>query len=259
MENIKLAGCKNVRDLGGIALDTGEVKERRFLRGACLDNLTKKDIEKLVNEYKLSTIIDLRTIREKEERPDLEIQNVKYIHMPIFNDRFPGITHESQEDFDRDFKEYRLDLAKMYGGMLRGEYLEKISEIIKTIMNLEENEYSVLFHCTEGKDRTGIIATLILLILGADKQTIMDDYLYTNIVNEKKAKNIYWKVRIFKMNKIKAQNLKNIFLAKREYLESAFNVIENEWNGVEDFIENGLKISKEEIEKFRKNNIKLDK
>lgn len=255
MKNIDLVGCKNVRDLGGILADGGKVKEHRFLRGVSMDNASKGDIEKLVNEYKLSTIIDLRSFREKDERPDPEIPNVKYLHMPIFNNRFPGITHESQEDFERDFKDYKLDMSKMYSGMLREEYLDKVSEIIKTIINLKENEYSVLFHCTEGKDRTGLIAALILLILGADKKSIIEDYLYTNIVNKKKAEKIYWKVRILGRNKTKAENMRKAFLAKEEYINAAFDVIENDWDGVEDFIENGLKISKEDVEKFKKNNI----
>lgn len=251
MNEIKLTGCKNVRDLGGIPVKDGIVKSGKFIRGACLDALTKNDILKLVNDYNLSTIIDLRTEREKLDRPDIEISNVKYMHMPIFNNRFPGITHETQEDFDRDFKEYKLDLAKMYGGMLKEEYLEKVANIVRTIVNLPDNEYAVFFHCTEGKDRTGLIAALILLILGADRQAIIENYLETNKINQKKAEKIYWKVRILGRNKEKAQNMRNIFLAKIEYINVAFDVIDKDWKDLDDFIENGLKITKEEIKNLK--------
>ena len=251
MGDIQLKGCKNVRDLGGILVQDVKIKKGKLIRGACLDHLTKEDIDKLVNEQQLATIIDLRTEREQLDRPDLEIPNVKYYHMPIFNNRFPGITHETQEDFDRDFREYKLDLAKMYAGMLREQYLEKVANIVRTIINLSEEEYAVFFHCTEGKDRTGLIAALLLLILGADRQTIIDDYLETNKVNKKKAEKIYWKVRILGRNKTKAENMRKIFLAKLEYINAALEVIDQDWENLEDFIHNGLKITQEEIVKFR--------
>ena len=256
MSNIKLDRIKNVRDLGGIEIKDGKIKERRLLRGTCLYNLTQADINILVNEYKLSTIIDLRTKKEKSKKPEMELKGVKYIHMPIFDKTVPGVSHENSEKLVRGKV---LDLTNFYRGILKGEYLENIEKIIKTIMNLDEKEYSVLFHCTEGKDRTGIIAAVILMILGADKQTIIDDYLYTNLVNEKKANSYYWKTLFLKFDKSQAETMKNYFLAKQEYIESVFDVIEKDWNGLENFIENGLKISREEIEIFREKMITKEK
>lgn len=62
--------------------------------------------------------------------------------------------------------------------------IDKVSEIIKTIINSEK---IVLFNCTAGKDRTGIISAILLLILGIDKDTIVKDYMYTNKVSKKVA------------------------------------------------------------------------
>lgn len=248
MVDIKLNGVKNIRDLGGIVVKGGKLKRHKLLRSPCLDKLTQKDMDILVNEYKLSTIIDLRTDREVIERKDLEMKNVKYIHMPIFNERVPGITHEKQENANRDSE---INMMKMYQGILSGEYLEKVKEIIKKIIHMQDDEYSVLFHCTAGKDRTGIIAAILLLILGADKQTVIDDYLYTNKVNKKNATKIYWKIKIFERNQKKAENIRNVFLAKPEYIDTVFKVIDEDWNGIDNFITNGLNITKEEIERFR--------
>lgn len=251
MKIIKLDGIKNVRDFGETIVKNGKIKECKLIRGTSLDKLTKSDIDILVKEYKLSTVIDLRTDREKNERPNIKIPNVKYIDMPIFNNSFPGITHENQEEFERDYREYNVDLNKLYRGIMTGEYLEKISEVIKTIIHMQDKDYSVYFHCTEGKDRTGIIAAILLSILGADKKTIINDYLYTNKVNKKKANKYYWKIRIFKHNIEKAERIKNIFLAKQEYIESAFSEIEENWGNMDNFILNGLNISNEEIKMFK--------
>lgn len=248
MDSIKLVNIKNVRDLGRIAVKEGKIKTHKLLRGSYLENLTQKDVNLLIDEYKLATIIDLRTYREIEESPDVRIPTVRYIHMPIFDKRAPGITHEANNDLG---KGTNIDLTGLYKGILSGECLDRVSEIVKTIITLKPNEYSVLFHCTEGKDRTGIISAIILLILGADKQTIIDDYLYTNIANKNKANKYYWKNRIFKLNKSKAENVKNVFLAKQEYIEAFFDVIQNEWNGADNFIKHGLKIKEYEIEDFK--------
>ena len=248
INNIKLSGIKNLRDLGKTPVNQGKIKNHKILRGACLENLTYNDMRILVDDYKLATVIDLRTYREIEERPDVKIEGIKYIHMPIFEKRAPGITHESIDDGQN---QRRVDLTKMYEEMLEGEYLQRISEIIKTIINLKNEEYSVLIHCTEGKDRTGIVIALILMILGADKETIINDYLYTNKVNKKKANNHYLKARLFKLDKTRAENVKNILLARPEYIKSVFDVIEQDWSGIDNFIKYGLKLNDYEIEDFK--------
>ena len=248
--NIKLSKVKNVRDLGKIVVKEGRIKKYKLLRGSSLDELTLKDADILVDKYKLSTIIDLRTYREIEESPDVKISTVKYLHMPIFDKRAPGITHEKNVEYDRNQK---LDLTDLYKGILSGECLERVAQIIRTIITLDRNNYSVLFHCTEGKDRTGIISAIILLILGADKETIINDYLYTNKTNKKKAYYYYFKYRFLKFNKERAEKVKNIYLAKQEYIEVIFDIIENDWQGLENFIKFGLKISEYEIEEFKDN------
>ena len=57
----------------------------------------------------------------------------------------------------------------------------------------------------------------------------------------------YWLVRILERNKRKAENIRQVFLAKLEYINQVFDVIENDWNGADNFFCNGLKISQEEI------------
>ncbi|MBR2786119.1 MAG: tyrosine-protein phosphatase [Clostridia bacterium] len=248
IENIKLSKTKNVRDLGKIPVQYGRIKKHKLLRGSCLDQLTQRDVDILIDRYKLSTIIDLRTYRETEESPDVKISNVEYIHIPIFDKRAPGITHEKGGERG---SQGRTGLANMYKEILSGEHLERIAEIIRTIVKLPRDGYSVLFHCTEGKDRTGIVTAIILMILGANKHTIMEDYLYTNKVNEKKANKYYWQTRIFKHDKEKAERIRNAYLAKPEYIQAVFYAIQEDWYGVDNFIKYGLKLSEDEIEDFR--------
>jgi len=252
MSKIKLRSLTNVRDLGGIQTKYGVVKSKKLLRSPALDKLTTKDIDILVNKYNLATIIDLRTDKEIEEKADLEIKDVKYLHMPIFNKTLPGISHESESDNDiTRFREIEIDMADLYRGIVTEEYLKKVGEIIKFIVNMKDEEFAVIFHCTAGKDRTGIIATILLLILGAEKHTIIDDYLLTNIEGKRRMAKEYWTIRMLK-GKETADKVKKIMVADLRYINQVFDVIENDWGGVDRFLYEGLNLTKEEMERFRK-------
>jgi len=250
MKNIRFKGLKNTRDLGGIKTKNGVIKEKKLLRGAGLAKLTPKDVDKLVKEYNLNMVIDLRTIEETFEKPDIQIPNVKYYKMPIFTREAFGITHESNQESK---KGVNVDLKELYTLMFSHKYLENIAKVIRTILSAEDENYSILFHCTEGKDRTGIVTAMLLLVLGVDRQIIMEDYLYTNKVNAKKANRYYWTIRLLKRDKERAKIVRSMYIADRTYLQAAFDYIDNNWEDLDDFIQNGLKIEKELIEKFEQN------
>lgn len=249
MENIRLTGCKNIRDLGGIKTKIGVVKKYKLLRSDALDKLTSEDIKILKEKYKLSTVIDLRTDREVLERTDVEIPGVKNLQIPIFNEKVPGMTHE----LGNDEADLQIDMTVLYKEIISfDEYLKELAKVIKTIIEAKDDEYSILFHCTEGKDRTGITSAILLLILGADRETILEEYMYTNIANREKAEE-YFRIATSRGYSIdRAEQLKKIFLAKLEYIEPVLDIIDNKWGGIDNFVENVLGIEKQSIENFRK-------
>lgn len=240
MQNIKLKGIKNVRDIGGIKINSKTLKNKLLIRGQSLYYASSEDIKTLVDKYKVKKVIDLRTDMEVSRKPDVEIKNIEYCHIPIFNREVPGITNHTSNQI--------IDFSNIYTGMFKEEYLKNISKIIKEIIYTNGCVY---YHCSEGKDRTGIISMILLLILGAKKEDILQDYLYTNVVNSYKANKYYFLTLITTMNKNKASNIKSFYLAKEEYLNSALDVIEKKYNGIEDFALRGLKLTQEEIENFR--------
>ena len=61
------------------------------------------------------------------------------------------------------------------------------ANILRTIMQHDFSTGAILWHCSEGKDRCGMTTALILEILGATRETILEDYLKTNLVNIPKA------------------------------------------------------------------------
>ena len=245
-EKVKLSGAKNVRDLGGYLTDEGKIKEKKLLRGEALYKLSQRDVEKLINEYHLKYVIDLRTTQEKREKPDFYCDKIEYIDIPIFDTTTPGITHEKGVNNGLG----SINMANLYKEIVTGEYLENISHVIKTIMTI--NDGSLLFHCTAGKDRTGVISAILLAILGVEDSKIYEDYLYTNKINKFKIISTYWGIKLSEGNEKKADRIRNIMLAKEEYLDGVFETIENDWNNFDNFVINGLKINQEMIGQFKK-------
>lgn len=180
MRKIKLKSMKNLRDLGGVTLSDGSILPyNKYLRGKALYKLNPKTIKILKDEFHLKTVIDLRTKQEAEEKPDVVIEGVKYYHIPIFNEAAVGITRERKSQTLGTLKDMP-QMTSLYKTMASEECLENVNKVTSLILNLKDDELPVLFHCTAGKDRTGVIAALLLKHFGASEKDIYEDYLSTN-------------------------------------------------------------------------------
>ncbi|MBR1598231.1 MAG: tyrosine-protein phosphatase [Lachnospiraceae bacterium] len=249
---------QNCRDLGSIATSDGRyIRRKRLLRSANLSEAAESDIVKLKEYYHLKKIIDLRTTMEREQKPDVKIDGVEYIHNPIFDERMIGISHEKQTDSGLSSAgENPADIIPVMGNLYKRMVIEEacrdnLGKAIRLILTHDYNSGSVLWHCTEGKDRCGLVAAFILAILSVDKNIIMEDYLLTNEVNGPKAEMYYNKVLESGQPEEVALSVKDAFLAKEEYLNAAFAAIDKEYGGMENYIRDGLRIPEEMIEDFR--------
>ena len=165
---IPLEGAENVRDLGGyIGTDGKAVNFNVFIRSAKLNTLTDADQKILFEEVGVDCIIDLRSASEAGHYPDIHPEGVDYysISVPTYGE---GVIINS--------------LADMYMAALDMGQAEILA--IMEIMANPEYE-TILFHCNAGKDRTGVIAMLLLGLAGVDNDTISEDYKWSEQFNEK--------------------------------------------------------------------------
>jgi protein-tyrosine phosphatase len=242
MKNIELQGAKNIRDLGGIKNKDGKVISKcKFIRGSSLDKLTDRDIEVLTEAYNLHTVIDLRTTEEIKGKEDVKIPNVNYIHIPIFNEQVIGISHEENINLGNA---QIPNLKNLYKYMVCDDncvaQFKKVFDIL-----LNEKNCSILYHCTEGKDRTGIVTMILLYILDVPFDIIFEDYLYTNIVNGSRAEKYAQMILEKTQNQSIADKLKDVFLADKSYLQSAIDGIQGKYGSFDSFVETQLGISAE--------------
>ncbi len=181
----------NLRDLGGIPCAGGEVPRGLFLRSGELSILTPEECAALCREYHIRCVIDLRTHIEAAEFPDPLPEGVTYLSVPMIKESTVGITHEQGSDpiaiirgqrkHPERLKAMIPDFTALYHDVVTDDYSK--SQIASVVAKLRENAdqgVCTLFHCTAGKDRTGIVSMALLKTYGVSDEAIIKDYLLTN-------------------------------------------------------------------------------
>lgn len=173
MEKIKylkilpFENIKNSRTLGGYPTSDGEITSWDFfIRSANLDYATENDI-KLLKDLDVSTIIDLR-------RDDELIYHQDRIKMLKKNFSYYQISLSPRALRDEEIR--RLIEKKDTIGKAYISIIDNFPAIKKVFEIMAKSNKRVLFHCQEGKDRTGIISMILLALAGASRTDIMADY-----------------------------------------------------------------------------------
>ena len=248
---IEFEGIRNVRDLGSLQNKEGKtIRKGALIRSAMLANATDNDLKKL-QDMNLDMVIDLRSIPEAAHQPDRYPENTHYINNYIFCDEEEGISHDKDEE-KKELDLSQIDLRKSCREMVNDE--EQCTNVGKALRLLINHDYSdgcVLWHCSEGKDRCGLLTVFTLAALGVDEETIKNDYLLTNLVNEAKAEYFYQLYKSRGRSEKDCEGIRNVFLAKEEYLDIALKSIKEKHGSLDNFLNEGLGISDDEIKEFR--------
>ncbi|HXX91574.1 MAG TPA: tyrosine-protein phosphatase [Acidimicrobiales bacterium] len=165
--HIELSGCCNFRDLGGYpAADGRSTAWRRVFRADGLTNLTEDDLA-VLEDIGIRTVVDLRTDTETENRGRFpaHLDHIAYHHLPL-TETLPG-EEQAPEWGDAGF------VAERYKGML----VDGATSVVATVRLLaDEACLPAVFHCSVGKDRTGVLAAVVLGFLGVPEPVIVEDY-----------------------------------------------------------------------------------
>ncbi|WP_040978655.1 tyrosine-protein phosphatase [Oceanobacillus jeddahense] len=166
--HIELKGTQNIRDLGGYPTKDGkQTKWGKYYRADSLHNVAPEGHAFLQKEKGIHTIIDLRFSMEgkykKEDKALYNFYNIPLLDPATFTTRIPKT------------------LVEMYMVMLESSK-PKFKEIMDIF--LENRENPVLFHCRVGKDRTGVLAAILLDLAGVPRDIIVKDYALTAAYKE---------------------------------------------------------------------------
>lgn len=233
--HLPMAGGFNFRDLGGYRTQAGRyVKWGKIIRSDDFSTLTDADLNYL-SSLPLLTVIDYRSEEEIKAAVDKIPSSVKTHLISSIN---PGnITS--------------ISLLKNMDSTKLDEYMQQINVEFVTdshaiaqfrkmfeLLQNPTDHVSLLYHCTAGKDRTGMASALILYALGVDDKTVMEDYLLSNQ---------FIKEKFEKYTKAYPQ-FNDLFIVKPEFLQAGLDQINKQYGSVESFLTQQLKV---DIEKFR--------
>lgn len=163
---IALQGAWNVRSFAGLQGSRGPIPANAFIRTADLGRLTAADRDSLA-AIGVSLDIDLRTADEQHQSPDLLARDDRFDYQRI------SLMGTEKMDISEMFMTFPDSLAEAYIQWL-GHNRPQFKQVFQRIA--AENEGTVLFHCTAGKDRTGIIAGLLLNLAGVADADIVHNY-----------------------------------------------------------------------------------
>ncbi|MEP7188684.1 MAG: tyrosine-protein phosphatase [Roseiflexaceae bacterium] len=161
---IEIAGCFNLRDIGGYRThDQRRTRWRTLLRSASLHRLTP-DSWRTLRDHGLRTIIDLRRSSETGRDSYLvdEVLGLRYQHIPIFDDDRYAVVDKPARNLDQLYRLLLDHCGAQFAAVLRAI--------------AAQDSAPALIHCAVGKDRTGLAIALALGVAGVDAATIADDY-----------------------------------------------------------------------------------
>jgi protein tyrosine/serine phosphatase len=162
--HLSWSNCLNVRDLGGLQTHSGKLtKWKSLVRADTLDQLTADGFRDL-QQYGIRTIIDLR---EHREVPDDRLQppdGVTRIHLPL----------ENQGDLEFWNQWMMVNCTPLY----YKAFLEHSPGLVAAVFDAiaDAPDGGIVFHCGRGRDRTGLIATLLLTLAQVQPDEIVTDY-----------------------------------------------------------------------------------
>lgn len=247
---LKIKKVHNFRSVGNIKNTEGRVlKEGMFYRSAHLHQLKKKSFDEF-EKLGIAEIIDLRNSKEIFEKPDHLSKGITYKKYSAFEDE--GDQLAQARKLVLKGKVNASDADKRMIDFYR-EYVTENPETIKNIITeIMESEKPILYHCTAGKDRTGIVTALILTVLKFDKETIYNEYLLSNNFRkplvEKRlrlANNLH-----FLYPKMDLQVLEKLSWVEKRYLDAAFGEIDKKYGSTDTYIQQVLGISEAKREEY---------
>ncbi|MDW3192935.1 MAG: tyrosine-protein phosphatase [Cytophagales bacterium] len=247
---IKFEKVLNFRDLGGIrTVDGRQVRWGKIYRSGKLEKLQYDEFEAM-KTLNIKTVVDLRTVGEVDHAPDKipPNQGVDWIHIPI-----SGIT---DEELERTNKEIRKQTAEEFNGAGKMEtvmerFADQGAKDFAKVFNLllDEDNNSLVYHCTAGKDRTGLLTALILSALGVSEEVIMQEYLLSNYYrHEKMERNARLGAHILGIETAASRAIMDV---RPNYLNSSYKLMKSKYGSIQNYLRDGLGLSTQDLDRMK--------
>jgi protein-tyrosine phosphatase len=188
---IDLDGTANTRDVGGLPTTDGRgTISRRLIRSDNLQDLSTGDVRRLIEDYGVRTVADLRAgieVKAGGPGPMTREPLVAVTYLSLFPEsRFPerdGRTASTEADVGSPDKapdvppwEWRPSTGRGFSGLYLSFLAERPDSVLAALRMIAHGEGATVVHCTAGKDRTGTVVALALADAGVERSAIVADY-----------------------------------------------------------------------------------
>lgn len=237
---VVLQGASNFRDLGGYRGAAGKtVKWGHIYRSADISKLTDADLQTLTARH-IATVCDLRGPDEIKTSPDRLPAGATYVNLPAGSENTGSASMMLARVANRD--------SMMRAFYSRTDHLKaKYKPMFDQLLALD-NDKALLFHCTAGKDRTGVGAALVLSALGVDRATILKDYAATDE---------YWKGNREQIMQMMAKQgmdpkaTQAMLAANPAYLHATFDAIDRQYGSMDNFLAQEMELTPDRLALLR--------
>lgn len=252
---IALEGVENVRDLGGIPVAGGRVVEGGlFFRGGALAALTVQGAQVLFDQLGVGCVVDLRCQWELDAKPNRVPATVEQLHIPFYDKEKVGIDYTQNAPGTRVYgHDFACEPDHFYRSLANPLTVAQMRRAVQAVFERTCAGRPVYQHCSGGKDRTGILTLLVLTVLGADRQAILEDYLLTNISRDRRYQQNFERfLRLAEGDRERAHELTVSHRARPQNLEAFYGALDERWGGMERFISEQLGIDLAHCEEIRR-------
>lgn len=240
---VPMQGTTNFRDAGGYSTTDGKmVVNNKVFRSADISKLTDADMQ-IMKDKKIYTVIDFRGIKEAEMAPDKQLPNTDYTLCNAGSDSMPDMKNMAIQIRKGGF------LKTMYGNESLKYYGPRYKPFFQKLLYLPDSS-SLLFHCTGGRDRTGMANALFLYTLGVPQSTIEADFVASNVYLETMHNSMFQKIA--EGFGLTIEKVKEEMELTPELIRSFFLSINNQYGSMEIFLKDELGIGPKEISLLRK-------
>ncbi len=245
----------NFRELGGYETIAGKtIKWHKIIRSGKLADLTDADIAYL-NDYGLKYDVDFRSPEEKATSPDRIPDQAKYLFIPVFSTdetQNSKQTERLQRKMDTDPTTGHLQMQHAYKDIITNPHSQKAYRSFFDVLLENDGEKStLLFHCTAGKDRTGMGAVFFLNALGVNEDTIKADYLLTNKVIQQQQIMLTKTLKLQGASSAFIQSMRDLQSVQISFYNTAMDQIEKTSGDMAAYLHEYLHLSDSDIQDLR--------
>lgn len=253
MDNENEITFGNLRDLGGLELPDGKkIKSGKIYRACRLKPKTEADRRLLVS-MNLDSVIDLRTPGEIKEKPDELPDGVEYVKVSVFgNTKFQVLAPTMRAKLallfctDDEFDQILQGIRDSY------TYMPYARHAYKELFDRLNAGKTVAFHCTAGKDRTGVAAMIIELALGRTREQAKAQYMLSN---EKRAAKNSSLMSLIKKIPLRPKLYEVVDYSSKvheELFDNAYEAIFSKYDTIKSFLKAEYGVTEQNIDDWKK-------